>query len=116
MDGSIKPPPIVPMLAVDVSGNRYELNPATRAIDKYDPSGVIQVHSIAQGALQLPTNLTVDKSGNIYVIDNHILKKITAVPDTGQAANSSNAATAPAAPPAQSPAASKPPTLEPDHE
>ena len=118
-DGSEKPAPILPMLAVDESGNRYEFNPTTRAIDKYDPAGVILAHNIGQGGLQAPANLAVDKSGNIYVIDGHVLKKIAAVPDTGQAALPPGAGGSPTTPTptrSQPPAASKPPVDTPTHE
>lgn len=95
LDGSLKPASISPFVTVDASGNRYELNPITRAIDKYDAAGVMQAHNIGRRALQAPSSLAVDNSGNLYVIDTHVLKKFVAVPDTGQAANTSSSAPAP---------------------
>lgn len=118
-DGSIKTAPILPMLAVDASGNRYELNPTSRAIDKYDMAGVMMKHNIGQGGLQSPVNLAVDKSGSIYVIDGHVLKKIIATPDTGQTATQPDAAVPPPPPTptrGQTLPPSKPSVGEPTHE
>lgn len=70
-------------VALDASGNRYELNPTTRAIDKYDPSGTSLLPGIGKGKLKFPVNLTVDSSGDLYVIDNCQLMRLHAVPDTG---------------------------------
>ncbi len=116
-DGSVKTTPILPMLAVDASGNRYEFNPISRAIDKYDPMGVMMKPGIGQGSLQSPVNLAVDKFGSIYVIDGHALKKIIATPDTGPAATQPDTAVPPQ-PPAggKTPDTVKPSVGEPTHE
>ena len=116
-DGSVKTAPILPMLAVDVSGNRYEFNPASRAIDKRDLMGVMMTPNIGQGGLQSPVNLTVDKSGSIYVIDGHYLKKIIATPDTGQTATQPAASVPTQAPTdGKIPDTAKPSVGEPTHE
>ena len=121
-DGTVKTAPIQPMLAVDASGNRYEFNPVSRAIDKRDPMGVMMTPNIGQGGLQSPMNLAVDKFGryrrsSIYVIDGHYLKKIIATPDTGPAATQPDAAVPPPTPAGgKTPDTAKPPVGEATHE
>jgi PPM family protein phosphatase len=66
------------LLATDVSGYRYQVNPGAKVISKYDPEGRLMAASICKGKLVRPTALVVDPSGNLYVIDDHRVKKITA--------------------------------------
>ena len=82
-DGSIVPVRIVPAIAIDASGYRYELNPKTKAFDKYDPSGTLLLPDIGKGLLKAPANVAVDKKGNLYVIDGHRLKCLQAFSDNG---------------------------------
>ena len=86
-DGTLKPVPIYLAIAMDANGYRYELNTQTKAIDKYNPSGILVLAGIGKGKLKTPANLAVDKQGNLYVIDGNRLKVIQAIPDTGQAAS-----------------------------
>ena len=66
------------LLAIDVSGNRYQINPGARVISKYDPEGLLKAAAIGKGKLVAPTALAVDTSGNLYVIDEQRVKKIGA--------------------------------------
>ncbi len=66
------------LLATDLSGNRYQLSPGARAISKFDPDGILKSAEIGQGTLFAPTCLWVDPAGNIFVIDQHHVMKITA--------------------------------------
>ncbi len=80
-DGSLKPPkaPIAsPVLVLDSVGNRYQLLPTKKVIEKYSPDGVRVNDDIGSGFMTAPVNIAVDKQGSIYVIDNLQLKKITA--------------------------------------
>ena len=89
---------VPPAVTYDASGYRYELNPATLAIDKFDPSGTPLIANIGKGQLTAPAGLAVDTSGSLYVIDNHHLKRIAAVPDVGQPTPPPPAAPSTAAP------------------
>lgn len=66
------------LVVTDASGNRYQVNPGARTISKYDPEGNAKVENIGHGKLVAPTALDVDIKGNLYVIDDHRVKKITA--------------------------------------
>ena len=66
------------LLATDVSGNRYQVNPGTRVIAKYDAEGMLKDAAIGGDKLTSPTALAVDATGNLYVIDSHRIKKIAA--------------------------------------
>jgi hypothetical protein len=66
-------------VTLDASGNRYELLPG-RGIDKYDPAGAQVLAGIGKKGLQAATKLGVDASGNLYVIDQHQLKRFDAHP------------------------------------
>ncbi len=90
--------PVLPAVAFDASGCRYELNPVTKSIDKYDASGAPLLANIGKQLLHSPAGIAVDKSGSIYVIDSHHLKRIESVPDVGQ----------PAAPPVSAPVSTSP--------
>jgi serine/threonine protein phosphatase PrpC len=66
------------LLATDASGNRYQVNPGAKSISKYDPEGNLKAENIGHGKLVAPTALEVDTLGNLYVIDEHRIKKIAA--------------------------------------
>jgi protein phosphatase len=66
------------LVAVDGSGNRYQINPGSKMISKYDADGVLKAGSIGKGRLVAPTALAVDSAGNLYVIDEHRVKRIAA--------------------------------------
>ncbi len=75
--------PLVPgrpslLIATDVSGNRYQVNPGVPAISKYDAEGALKADDIGKDALVAPTALAVDSLGNLFVIDEHQVKKIAA--------------------------------------
>jgi len=81
VDGTLKPPKVStasPVLVLDSVGNRYQLLPAKKVIEKYSPDGVRVNDDIGSGFLTAPENIAVDSKGSIYVIDNLQLKKITA--------------------------------------
>ena len=65
-------------IALDASGNRYQIDPAAKVIDKYSPEGTRKMPDIGKGLLDAPTALAVDSQGNLYVIDAHHLKRIEA--------------------------------------
>ena len=67
-------------MTVDASGNRYQTNPVTRTIDKFNPVGTRIMEDIGKGLLSAPASLGVDTLGNLYVIDNHHLKQLLAAP------------------------------------
>jgi protein phosphatase len=71
-------------VALDASSNRYQSNPTTKSIDKYTIGGTRVVSDIKKGELKAPAALAVDHSGNIFVIDDHILKKIEATLSANQ--------------------------------
>lgn len=71
-------------IAVDASGNRYQLLPG-RGIDKFDAAGTQILAGLGKGAkkvkgLVAPTRIAVDGSGNLYVLDDHQLKRFDAHP------------------------------------
>ena len=77
------------LIATDASGNRYQVNPGANVITKYDPDGRLAedaaghlVGPIGKGKLVRPTALAVDALGNLYVIDEHVVKKIRAIDPT----------------------------------
>lgn len=72
------------LLATDVSGNRYQINPGYRVILKYDAEGNLASGNIGSGKLVSPTAIAVDSFGNLYVIDDHRVKKFVAS-DTAKA-------------------------------
>ena len=67
------------LIATDVSGNRYQINPGERSISKYDPEGILRVGHIGKDKLLAPTSLTVDAFGNLYLIDDRRVKRIPAI-------------------------------------
>ncbi len=72
-------PKIKPIyMTEDASGNRYQTNSSTKAIDKFNLAGTRIMENIGKGALSAPASIGVDTSGNLYVIDNHHLKQIPA--------------------------------------
>jgi len=77
-EGEAKKPKGRLCIAYDASGNRYQTNLATKCIFKYDASGTRKKDDIGMTRVMAPTNMVIDRSGNIYLIDEHHLKKITA--------------------------------------
>lgn len=67
-------------LTLDEAGNRYQIRPDLRCIEKFTPEGTRVAANIGKGALVAPTCLAVAPSGTIYVIDNGRLKSIQAYP------------------------------------
>ena len=72
------------LLAFDPSDNRYQYDPATHNILKWDPSGTQKQSEIGMGRLAAPTRMLVDPKGDIYLIDAHKLKVIEAHESTDQ--------------------------------
>jgi len=67
-------------LTLDRAGNRYQIRPDLRCIEKFTPEGTRVAADIGKGSLVAPTCLAVAPSGTIYVIDNGRLKSIQAYP------------------------------------
>jgi YYY domain-containing protein len=70
--GSWEPGPYLePFLAVDGAGNLYATAPTSHSVLKFSPTGTLLGQKSAQGdaTLQLPTGLTVDAQGTVYVVD-----------------------------------------------
>ncbi len=74
------PPPV----AFDASDNRYQYDPATHNIFKWDQSGTRKRSDIGLGRLVAPTRMAVDPRGDIYLIDEHKIRRITASETTDQ--------------------------------
>jgi hypothetical protein len=66
------------LIATDASGNRYQVNPGAKFVSKYNSEGVLKLDNIGKGKLVAPTALGVDTKGNLYLIDEHRVKKIAA--------------------------------------
>lgn len=75
------PPPAPPRsyMALDASGYLYQTNPVVKSIEKYKADGTRVAANIGKGALKAPASIAVDTLGNLYVIDDHRLKKLAAV-------------------------------------
>lgn len=71
-------------LATDESGNLFQTNPSAGAIEKYARSGARVSGSIGMGHLSAPGALAVAPDGDVFVIDNHRLKRIPAHPELSQ--------------------------------
>jgi sugar lactone lactonase YvrE len=56
---------------VDGAGNLYATAPTSHSVLKFSPTGTLLGQKSAQGdaTLQLPTGLTVDAQGTVYVVD-----------------------------------------------
>jgi sugar lactone lactonase YvrE len=70
--GSWEPGPYLePFLALDGAGNLYATAPTSHSVLKFSPTGALLGQKTAQGdaTLQLPTGLTVDDKGTVYVVD-----------------------------------------------
>ena len=70
--GSWEPGPYLePFLALDGAGNLYATAPTSHSVLKFSPTGTLLGQKTAQGdaTLQLPTGLTVDDKGTVYVVD-----------------------------------------------
>ena len=64
------------LTAYDLSGNRYQYDAKTKKIFRYDASGAIVNKDIGGLALVSPTRLTVSRRGDIYILDEHRLKRL----------------------------------------
>jgi protein phosphatase len=65
--------------ALDAQQNRYQTDPVRKCIDKFSPDGVRIASDIGKGSLKAPGAIAVSLDGaSIYVIDDHILKRIPA--------------------------------------
>ncbi len=62
----------------DPSGNRYQYNPKTKHIVKYDASGAIVKNDIGRASFVAPTRLAMDRDGNLFALDEHRLKQLKA--------------------------------------
>ena len=82
-------------MAIDASGYRYQTDAKQLAIQKVSPAGTRVAAAIGRGSLDAPADLVVDRDGNIYVIDNHMLKRIPVI--TPPTTRSGASSTAPAA-------------------
>ena len=85
-DGATKPdsknaPAVV---AFDASDNRYQFDPATHNIFKWDQTGTRKHSDIGLGRLVSPTRMLIDSKGGIYLIDQHKVKYIQANESTDQ--------------------------------
>lgn len=69
-------------LTLDAEGNRYQIRPDIKCIEKYTPEGTRVAANLGKGSLSTPTSIAVAPSGTIYVLDNHRLKCIQAYPVT----------------------------------
>jgi sugar lactone lactonase YvrE len=70
--GAWDPGPFVePFLALDGAGNVYSTAPTSKAVIKFSPTGEVlgQKNSDGKNTLQLPTGITVDPDGTVYVVD-----------------------------------------------
>ena len=72
------------VLAFDASDNRYQYDPATHNIFKWDQSGTRKRSDIGLGKLIAPTKMAVDARGDVYLIDEHKIKCVTAYESTDQ--------------------------------
>jgi hypothetical protein len=62
-------------VTTDTQGNIYVSDANANVIHKYSPSGDF-IKDIAENKLKKPQSIVVDEVGNIYVIDNNIIKII----------------------------------------
>jgi protein phosphatase len=66
-------------MAFDAQGNRYQIHPGIHWIEQVNSQDTIVNSSIGKGTLKSPTRIAIaPQSGDIYVIDNHQLKRISA--------------------------------------
>ena len=72
------------LLTFDASNNRYQYDPATHSIFKWDQSGIRKRSDIGQGKLIAPTRMAVNGRGDIFLIDQHKIEVITASESTDQ--------------------------------
>ena len=74
------------VVAMDASGNRYEFNPNVKnpGIEKFNPEGNRVEEGIGGKTIRNVSAMSIDESGNIFVIDNHYLLKITADEKVGE--------------------------------
>ena len=75
--------PLSPGLASDRQGNLYLSNPAAKKITKFSRDGLF-LANIGAGKLAGPEALTVDRKGNIFVVDKGRLKVIRVKPQPGK--------------------------------
>ena len=70
--GSWEPGPYLePFLATDGAGNVYATAPTSHSVLKFSPDGQLlgQKNSSGERSLVLPTGITVDDDGTVYVVD-----------------------------------------------
>ena len=70
------------IVAFDASDNRYQYDPASHNIFKWDQSGTRKHNDIGLGRLVSPTRMLIDPKGGIFLIDQHKVKYIQASEST----------------------------------
>jgi serine/threonine protein phosphatase PrpC len=66
-------------VALDAQGNRYQIRPGTHCIEQVTATGTTINSSIGRTTLTAPTRVVIaSQTGDLYVIDNHQLKRIAA--------------------------------------
>ena len=80
---AVKSKPAI-LVAFDPSLNRYQNDPDTKCIFKYDSSGIRKLTNIGLKRVIALTRMVVDKQGDVYIIDGHELKRIQAHESTDQ--------------------------------
>ncbi len=66
------------LVTFDLSGNRYQSDPKTKSIWKFDPKGTRVTSDIGKGKIDSPTALLVARTGDLYYIRNEHLFRISA--------------------------------------
>ena len=72
------------VIAFDLSDNRYQYDPATHNIFKWDQTGTRKHSDIGLNRLVSPTRMVIDSKGGIYLIDQHKIQYIQANESTDQ--------------------------------
>lgn len=81
-------------MAADSQGYVYICSRSKKTLEKYAPNGP-RVAELGRGKLIAPEGIAVDTQGNVYVVDNHILKVIAPERDGAATGESPNSGTAP---------------------
>jgi protein phosphatase len=68
--------------AADSQGDLYESVSSPAQVRKFGPNGQF-LRTIGQGMLTAPSAITIAPDGDVFVIDNGVLKRLRAVPLTG---------------------------------
>jgi protein phosphatase len=74
-------PPL--LFALDQNGNRYQVDPKNQSIVKYDPLGERKGEYCTR-SIKSPTALVVDRRGDLFLIQERRLQKITSYETTEQ--------------------------------